>query len=101
MDFDQWEPIYEEILRDFRWIRERDEEAARSLSELLKGKETDLRYLREKIEGKNVLVCGKASTLSSDLEMMDIKKYLIIAADGATSALLEMGIVPDIIVTDL
>ncbi len=101
MDFKQWENIYEEILRDFGWERKKDEDAAKLLSRLLQGRVTDLKVLRGKIERKNILVCGKSSSLSSDLEKIDLKNYVIIAADGATSTLMEKGIVPDIIVTDL
>ncbi len=101
MDFEKWEPIYEEILEDFGWQRERDEEAARSLSKLLEGKTTSLNIIKNLIEGKDVLVCGNSLGLSNDLEKLDVKKYVIIAADGSTSTLLEKCLVPDIIVTDL
>ncbi len=100
MDFKHWEPIYEEILQDFGWERRKDEEAAQLLSNLLSGKTPDISILKEKLNGKDVLVCGNAPALSYDLEKLD-KKKLIIAADGATSVLLKKGIVPDIIVTDL
>ncbi|MCZ7356555.1 MAG: DUF115 domain-containing protein [Candidatus Methanoperedens sp.] len=101
MNFKEWEPIYKEILCDFGWRRESDEQAARLLSRLLSGKSIDITELRDRIKGKDVLVCGNAPTLSQDLEKTDVKRYMIIAADGATSTLLEKGIVPDIIVTDL
>jgi uncharacterized Rossmann fold enzyme len=101
MDFEHWEPIYKEILRDFGWIRERDEEAARLLSGMLLERSIDLTLIKERINGKKVLVCGNASMLSSDLDVVEWDKYVIIAADGATTALLRKGIVPDIIVTDL
>ncbi len=101
MDFKQWEPIYEEILKDFGWRRERDEEGARVLSRLLYRKSIDLNIFIDKIQGKKILVCGKASTLSSDIDKIDRAEYVIIAADGATSILLRKGIIPDIIVTDL
>jgi uncharacterized Rossmann fold enzyme len=101
MEFKDWKPIYEEILRDFGWAKEKDEEAAKLLSRLLSGKSSNVSILRKKIEGKDVLVCGNALTLSNDLDRIKADKYLVIAADGATSTLLEKGIVPDIIVTDL
>lgn len=101
MEFKDWSPIYDEILRDFGWTKEKDEEAARFLSCLLAGKSSNISILRKKIEGKDVLVCGNALTLSNDLERITADKYLVIAADGATSTLLEKNIVPDIIVTDL
>lgn len=101
MDFKHWEPIYEEILLDFGWSREKDEESAMLLSRLLSRKAGNVSLLKRKLEGKDVLVCGNALTLSSDLDRISTDKYVIIAADGATSTLLEKGIVPDIIVTDL
>lgn len=101
MDFKQWEPIYKEILLDFGWSRQKDEEAAIMLSRLLAGKSGDLSALKKKIRGKDILVCGNALTLSNDLDRKNTGKYVIIAADGATSTLLEKGIIPDIIVTDL
>jgi len=101
MEFEDWEPLYKEILQDFGWSREKDEEAAIQLSRLLAGKTSDLSILKKKLEGKDVLVCGNALTLSNDLVKINPERYLIIAADGATSTLLEKGIIPDIIVTDL
>jgi uncharacterized Rossmann fold enzyme len=101
MEFKKWAPIYEEILRDFGWRKEKDEEAAMLLSRLLAGKSDNLTILKKKIVAKDVLVCGNALTLSNDIDRIAADKYLVIAADGATSTLLEKGIVPDIIVTDL
>lgn len=101
MEFKDWEPLYCEILRDFGWSREKDEEAARLLSRLLAGKTDNISTLKKKIEGKDVLVCGNALSLSNDLNRINVGNYVIISADGATSTLLEDGIVPDIIVTDL
>lgn len=101
MEFKDWEPLYKEILLDFGWSLEKDEEAAIQLSRLLAGKTSDLSILKKKLEGRDVLVCGNALTLSNDLDKINTERYLIIAADGATSTLLEKGIVPDIIVTDL
>ncbi|MBU3967664.1 MAG: DUF115 domain-containing protein [Euryarchaeota archaeon] len=101
MEFKDWAPIYEEILMDFGWRKEKDEEAAKLLSRLLAGKSRSISIIKKKIEGKDVLVCGNALTLSNDLDRITVDKYLVIAADGATSTLLEKGIVPDIVVTDL
>lgn len=101
MEFKDWAPIYEEILLDFGWRKEKDEEAAKLLSRLLAGKSSSISIIKKKIEGKDVLVCGNALTLSNDLDRITADKYLVIAADGATSTLLEKGIVPDIVVTDL
>ncbi len=101
MEFKDWEPIYTEILQDFGWSRKKDDEAAKLLSRLLSGKTNCVPALKNKFEGKEVLVCGNALTLSDDLNRIKTADYLIISADGATSTLLEKGIAPDVIVTDL
>jgi len=103
MKFEHWEPVYKLILEDMGFDRARDEQAARLLSRLLAGKKdtAEIKDLQKKIKGKDILVCGKARTLSKEIKSIDFKKYVTIAADGAASILMECGITPDIIVTDL
>lgn len=102
MDFDLWEPIYLQILDDFGFSREEDERAAIILSEILTdANSVGTSVLAELIQGKDVLVCGNAPVLPDDLKLIDPKDYVIIAADGATAVLVDTGITPDIIVTDL
>ncbi|MEL4304971.1 6-hydroxymethylpterin diphosphokinase MptE-like protein [Methanococcoides sp. LMO-2] len=102
MDFKKWEPVYEKILEDFEFSREDDENSATLLSHLLVGPTTvDTSTLEELISGKDALVCGNAPKLEIDLKEVNIEDYVIIAADGATAHLMDNGIVPHIIVTDL
>jgi uncharacterized Rossmann fold enzyme len=108
MKFEEWEPVYELVLKDMNFERLYDERAALILSKLLEIKARrkmpeviELDVLRDAIGGKDVLVCGKAPKLSNDIKNVDFKKYVTIAADGATSVLMKSGVVPDIIVTDL
>ncbi len=105
MDFSEWEPIYRRILADFGFSREEDERAAELLSGILGNTPDQTEALRARIEGRHVLVCGDAPTLEEEIrkEMAnaDITSRTIIAADGAASKLLNNGILPDIIVTDL
>lgn len=102
MDFDRWEPIYLQILDDFGFSREGDERAAIILSEMLTDSNAvGTAVLTELIQGKDVLVCGNAPVLPDDLKFIDPEDYVIIAADGATAVLVDRGIIPDIIVTDL
>ncbi|MGM0770157.1 MAG: 6-hydroxymethylpterin diphosphokinase MptE-like protein [Halobacteriota archaeon] len=102
MDFKKWEPIYEKILEDFGFSREDDENSAILLSHLLIGHNTiRTSTLEEMISEKDVLVCGNAPKLEIDLREVNIDDYMIIAADGATAHLIDNGIVPHIIVTDL
>jgi len=107
MRFEYWEPIYLEILEEFGFSRGRDEEAARLLSVLLRsgsdqtisdqGAQNDLGAI---VRGSDVLVCGNAPCLARELRDVSPGDVMI-AADGATTYLLEMGIVPEVIVTDL
>ena len=108
MKFEEWEPIYNLILEDMHFDRLYDERAARLLSKMLEMKArkkipdvVEIEILWKAINGKDILVCGKAPRLKDDLKNIDVKKYVVIAADGATSSLLNAGITPDIIVTDL
>lgn len=108
MKFEEWEPIYNLILEDMHFDRLYDERAARLLSRMLEIKArkkipdvVEIEILQKAIMGKDVLVCGKALCLKDDINNIDVKKYVVIAADGATSILLNAGITPDIIVTDL
>ena len=108
MKFEEWEPIYKLILEDMHFDRIYDENSALLFSKMLETKarkkipdiiEIDL--LKKAINGKDVLVCGKAPCLKDELKNIDLRKYVIIAADGATSILMNSGVTPNIIVTDL
>lgn len=108
MKFEEWEPIYRLILDDMHFDRIYDENSARLLSKMLETKARkkipdiiEIELLEKTIHGKDVLVCGKAPSLKDDIKNIDFKKYVTIAADGATSVLMNISIIPDIIVTDL
>lgn len=124
MNFEQWEKWYNEILKDFGFSREDDERTACILNELLsKHGSISIENLidnlqhenpaihnfhRDKSDIKNFMVFGAGPSLKKDIKYIKTKcnienpeDYIIIAADGATSALLEEKVVPDIIVTDL
>ncbi len=101
MNFADWEPIYQEILKDFDFDRGKDERSARILSELLGKCSLSTQKLHELLHQKSIIVCGNAPSLKEELDNVDISNHMIIAADGATSVLLERAILPDIVVTDL
>jgi uncharacterized Rossmann fold enzyme len=113
MKYRAWEPIYEEILKDFGFKREKDEEAARIASGIISrkgniGKDVK-RVMESLIKGKAAIICGNAPCLENDIREKEFnndipsfpRKYVVIAADGATSVLLRNAIIPDIVVTDL
>ncbi|MDE1861406.1 MAG: DUF115 domain-containing protein [Thaumarchaeota archaeon] len=96
-----WDKKYGEILREFGYRRKDDLAAARFLNSLLREK-MPLSGLEQKIAGKTVFIIGAGPSLAAAIP--SIKRFgriTKIAADGATKALLEAGIRPDVVVTDL
>jgi uncharacterized Rossmann fold enzyme len=95
----QW---YKLILEDFGFIQEDDEQSAKLLNNIL---DYIGALLPQDIDIKDkVIVFGAGPSLKPNLSILksvDLDKFTLIAADGATTALLEEDIVPDIIVTDL
>ena len=104
MQFEIWEPLYLAILEDFGFSRRSDEEAAELLRELLQGRENSLLAAEALLFGRRAVICGNAPCLAQELEYMQDKEVddaVFLAADGATASLLEHGILPAIVVTDL
>ncbi|MCD4845395.1 MAG: DUF115 domain-containing protein [Methanosarcinales archaeon] len=103
MKFNEWGPLYREIINDMGYDPNQDAHSARILSEMLFdiNRSASLETLFELIEDNDVLVCGNAPCLGDDLLKIKPSDYCIIAADGATAVLMNTGIVPHIIVTDL
>jgi len=46
-------------------------------------------------------VCGNAPKLGDDLSEINFLDFTVIAADGAAAVLMDIGIVPEVICTDL
>ncbi|MCK5561504.1 MAG: DUF115 domain-containing protein [Thermoplasmata archaeon] len=105
MEFQEWEPLYQQILTDFGYDRSKDEHSAEVLSKLLATRDKiQISTLQNLIHGQPVYVFGAGPSLENDVQVDDFKNEyngIIIAADGATSALVNCDIIPDIIVTDL
>lgn len=104
MQFETWEPLYQAILEDFGFSRRRDEEAAELLNELLLRRESQISAAEALLRGRRAMVCGNAPSLAQELEELPREPdddAALLAADGAVAVLLEQGMVPDILVTDL
>ena len=110
VDYRSWEPWYEAIRQAFGYSLEEDERAARILDGLLSGFDVQeaLRRAGELLKGKTVMVFGAGPNLEGHLELvkealtgLDRADLTLVSADGATTALLEAGLRPDIITTDL
>jgi uncharacterized Rossmann fold enzyme len=109
INFKKWENCYEKILDDFGFKRENDEKSAKCLN-LILSKREHLSFSELKRQLKNdynlFMVFGAGPSIKKHIKYLKkhtekFKDYIIIAADGATSALLEENIIPEIIVTDL
>ncbi len=98
MRFDEWEPIYSEILEDMGYDRETDESSARLLKAVMMN--SDLISDDEINIEDTVTVFGDSNGLEDDINEHGSKGTLI-ASGSSVERLLRIGIVPDIIVTDL
>src|SRR5256886_15585311 len=67
MEFDAWEPFYEEILKDFVFSREKDEAVAVELDKLLGGNRIPESSLRKIIRGKEVTVAGNGPNVAQEI----------------------------------
>ncbi len=101
MEFPQWEPYYHRIVSDLRLSTRDDEASARCLHRMCKGRTICGPDCLQRLIGENVTVLGDGPSLETGLHRHALAGT-VLAADGATSKLMhEVGMVPDLIVTDL
>ena len=101
MRWELWLPWYEKIVRRLNLDKKADEAAAEMLNDLLL--KPDIRKLTSLVKGKECIVLGAGPSLDDDFKKLERAGFLnktLIAADGATSAVLEYRN-PEIIATDL
>jgi len=96
-----WDSKYKKILKDFGYSRKEDTQSCKLLDSLLP-KKTPIVKIRDLIENKPVFIVGAGPSLPSCISILKkYKKITKIVADGATRAIIENGLKPDIVVTDL
>jgi len=96
-----WDSKYKKILKDFGYSRRKDSQSCKLLDSLLP-KKTPIVKIRDLIESKPVFVIGAGPSLPSCISILKkYKKITKIVADGATQAIIENNLRPDIVVTDL
>ena len=94
MEMSEWDPLYEEILKDFGYSRSEDEASARLLKTLMQN--ADL------IDDDEIELLDDAVVIGPASPNLDgIIGKTVVAAGSATECLMKGGIVPDIVVTDL
>ena len=96
-----WEKRYFSILKEMNYSEKKDKESALILDSILK-KTDSIEKIREIIQGNTVFVIGSGPSLSIAIpKLKKLKKSIKIAADSSLEPLIDNGIIPDIIVTDL
>jgi len=94
-----------DLLTDYRVLLlncTSNEEVVLFLSRRLTKENTaSLSELKALISGKPVLVCGNVPKLRDDLSEINFSDFTVIAADGAAAVFMDMGIMPEVICTDL
>ena len=96
-----WEERYLLILKELGYSQKKDRESAIILDSILKKTNTTEKILKL-IEGKTVFVIGSGPSLSNAIpKLKKLKKSIKIAADSSLKPLVDNGIIPDIVVTDL
>ena len=96
-----WKKRYSDILKEFTYDEKRDRESAIILNSILKKSDINEKIMNL-VKNKIVLVIGSGPSLSSAIpKLKNYKKSIKIAADSSIKPLVENGIIPDIIITDL
>ena len=96
-----WEKRYLLILKELGYSQKKDRESAIILDSILKKTNATGKILKL-IEGKTVFVIGSGPSLSNAIpKLKKLKKSIKIAADSSLKPLVDNGIIPDIVVTDL
>jgi uncharacterized Rossmann fold enzyme len=108
MEWKEWEQVYLSIVSRLGIDPTLDRTATELLTELLRNIDPAplLERLEDLVRGHRVVICGAGPSLKRQLqELKDTEDcfndLIFIAADGASSVLLECGVHCDIIVTDL
>lgn len=101
MSISGWKKKYDEIIREFNYNVKDDMKSAKLLNSLLKS-DPPIKKLKSLIENQIVFIIGAGPSISLSINILkEFQHVTKIVADGATSALIENNIEPDIIVTDL
>lgn len=105
MNYNKWDKIYDEIVQDLGLDKGQDIRSAKLLEKKLSAYEHTklVTVLKPFFYHQDIFIFGAGPSLEQTLlnNLNCIKKGNIIAADGATTALIKNNIKPDIIITDL
>ncbi len=100
MDFPRWEPVYKEICADFGFDPASDDASVRLLEAVTMNCDLDDEDCILPLIRPSATVFGPASCLQEDLSALPPEGTLV-AAGSACADMMSLGILPDILVTDL
>ena len=96
-----WKTRYLSILKELKYSEKKDKESAIILDSILR-KTKNVEKVEKLIQGNTVFVIGSGPSLSFAIpKLKKFEKSIKIAADSSLKPLIDNGIIPDIIVTDL
>lgn len=96
-----WEKWYSNILKEFKYDGKKDKESAIILNSILKRSNIN-NEITNLIKNETVFVIGSGPSLSTAIpKLKNLKKSIKIAADSSVKPLVDNGIIPDIVITDL
>jgi len=107
INFREWMEKYHKIVSILGLSEEDDQYSTYLMSRMIEDLGFDvvsaLKLAKKKVYGRKVFVFGCGPSLEEGVKELKEKThdFVLIAADGATKALLEFGFIPEIIVTDL
>jgi 2-amino-4-hydroxy-6-hydroxymethyldihydropteridine diphosphokinase len=105
MRYEKWLTLFELVKKDILLSWDQDKEATNLLESILSKKQNTLLLsdLQHILHGQDVIIFGAGPSLVKSIKRYTElqKRCIVICADGSTSALLENGISPHIIITDL
>jgi uncharacterized Rossmann fold enzyme len=106
VEYDRWAPYYEKIRQEFDFPLDREQESAAELLRRLPepARLRPLERCTARLSAREVIVVGLAPGAGPPplwLRRRGAPAPVLVAADGATARLLEAGLTPDLVVTDL
>jgi uncharacterized Rossmann fold enzyme len=107
VEYAEWAPFYQRIAAAFGFPFSREEDARDALLEALspEGRRDPNGRIHRRLSGRDAIVVGRAPGSGAPplwtVPVLGGPRPAVVAADGATTACLEAGIVPDVIATDL
>ncbi|MHC1627827.1 MAG: 6-hydroxymethylpterin diphosphokinase MptE-like protein [Candidatus Nezhaarchaeales archaeon] len=102
MDWSLWEPWYLWIASTLSLSISMDYEAAQKLDLMIRDSASKADVIEKIVRNQLVVIVGAGPSLEKSINTALEKSLgVIVAADGACSKLLEVGVVPHVVVTDL